>query len=251
MSSLHPGRTWDTESSGKWRKNFAGKTALTSEQVDLLNEVFPDGRVYFDNEGAELREGPGARTLFNNGPAELWAALWGEEHQLWRLSDRQVNYHARYLESHDLRAALDDLYFDLQGFLLEDNVVGDIDLQLLRRAIALYRTHRFVSRYVYVAAPDAYLCLHLALHRAWGTLRRLGIWELLTSLVSAWEHVRLNYEPGYRDAAETLCFGDESIPLAVESYVTDPYSQLQMPAGDRFRSAAALLTGPFEFGLAS
>lgn len=46
MRKQHPLLPWETEQSGKWRKNFAGSVALNPESIEHLQELFPDNRYY-------------------------------------------------------------------------------------------------------------------------------------------------------------------------------------------------------------
>ncbi|MFU3618238.1 hypothetical protein [Pseudomonas paraeruginosa] len=51
----------NTQDSGKWRANFAGARPLSKNQLDALSQIFTD-----------------AHSHYQNGPCDLWRALWGE-----------------------------------------------------------------------------------------------------------------------------------------------------------------------------
>ncbi|MCY1289136.1 hypothetical protein D9M69_435920 [compost metagenome] len=50
-----------TQDSGKWRANFAGTRPLSKNQLYELGRIFTD-----------------AHSHYQNGPCDLWRALWGE-----------------------------------------------------------------------------------------------------------------------------------------------------------------------------
>lgn len=50
-----------TQDSGKWRANFSGTRPLSKNQLDALGQIFTDAHSYYQN-----------------GPCDLWRALWGE-----------------------------------------------------------------------------------------------------------------------------------------------------------------------------
>jgi len=54
-----------TQDSGKWRANFAGARPLSKSQLYTLDLIFTD-----------------ARSHYQNGPCNLWHALWGETFDL-------------------------------------------------------------------------------------------------------------------------------------------------------------------------
>lgn len=50
-----------TQDSGKWRANFSGARPLSKNQLDALGQIFTDAHSYYQN-----------------GPCDLWRAIWGE-----------------------------------------------------------------------------------------------------------------------------------------------------------------------------
>lgn len=50
-----------TQDSGKWRANFAGSRPLSKNQLNALGQIFTDAHSYYQN-----------------GPCDLWRAIWGE-----------------------------------------------------------------------------------------------------------------------------------------------------------------------------
>lgn len=105
----------NTQDSKKWRPVFSGKQPLTARTLASLSELFPD-----------------AAQLHQDGPADLWRAMWGTLEE------------SRAVVADDLNAwrsfdvALAEFEADL---LLAESYTEPLTLQHLAKAVALHRLH--------------------------------------------------------------------------------------------------------------
>lgn len=105
----------NTQDSKKWRPVFGGKQPLTARALASLSELFPD-----------------AAQLHQDGPADLWRAMWGTLEE------------SRVVIADDLNAwrsfdvALAEFEADL---LLAESYREPLTLQHLAKAVALHRLH--------------------------------------------------------------------------------------------------------------
>ena len=228
MQARYPGRTWDTNVSNKWRKNFYGTVAMTEEWVQYLDELFPDGRYYsshaaLDEPVASIPVYPspgmasnatGALALFRDGPGGLWKAIWQN-------SDLAAWDFASY------EAALGDLEMKLYS----DFDCGEpITYQDLARVVLLYRTQLPRDDYVVSAYPlewgiRAYLCLKLAI--AANQPDELGVMPDIVNYFADIELARMKADGDYAFAIrkEWMRRGMSSAP-SVGEYVINPFLSL-------------------------
>lgn len=107
--------TANTQDSNKWRPVFSGKQPLTARALASLSELFPD-----------------APQLHQDGPADLWRAMWGSLEE------------SRVVVADDLNAwrsfdvALAEFEADL---LLAESYGEPLTLRHLAKAVALHRLH--------------------------------------------------------------------------------------------------------------
>lgn len=140
-----------TQASGKWRLNFAGMKPLSLQQVQLLSRLEPD-----------------VRRLCEAGPADLWLALWGEEHDLWSLcrtrftpvgptlDDRTWTIVVREFDS---ERTFDEALAEFEGeFLLAEAYGEPLSLRHLTEAVALYRLHEAASALMPLGIDGDGLC---------------------------------------------------------------------------------------------
>ncbi|MBD3812851.1 MAG: hypothetical protein IE917_11620 [Betaproteobacteria bacterium] len=105
----------NTQDSKKWRSVFKGQQPLTARTLASLSELFPD-----------------AAQLHQDGPANLWRAMWGTLEE------------SRAVIADDLSAwrsfdvALAEFEADL---LLAESYREPLTLQHLAKAVALHRLH--------------------------------------------------------------------------------------------------------------
>ena len=105
----------NTQDSKKWRPVFSGKQPLTARALASLSELFPD-----------------AAQFHQDGPADLWRAMWGTLEE------------SRAVVADDLNAwrsfdvALAEFEADL---LLAESYREPLTLQHLAKAVALHRLH--------------------------------------------------------------------------------------------------------------
>lgn len=111
---LQPGAS-NTQDSKKWQPIFGGKQRLTARSMASLSELFPD-----------------AAKLHQDGPANLWRAMWGALEELRSVVADDLT--AR--KSFDL--ALAEFEADL---LLAESYGEALSLEHLAKAIALHRLH--------------------------------------------------------------------------------------------------------------
>lgn len=105
----------NTQNSNKWRPIFSGKQPLSSRALASLSELFPD-----------------APQLHQDGPANLWRAMWGTLEESRAVVADDLNA----WQSFDV--ALAEFEADL---LLAESYGEPLTLQYLAKAVALHRLH--------------------------------------------------------------------------------------------------------------
>ena len=105
----------NTQDSKKWRPVFGGKQPLTARALAPLSELFPD-----------------AARLHQDGPADLWRAMWGTLEELSAVVADDLNA----WRSFDV--AIAEFEADL---LLAESYREPLTLQHLAKAVALHRLH--------------------------------------------------------------------------------------------------------------
>lgn len=228
MHARYPGRTWDTNVSNKWRKNFYGTVAMTDEWVQYLNALFPDERYYSAQEAmcgplasiptqplAGMNKGAmGALAWFCDGPGLLWNAIWEDAAVgVWDAASYEV--------------ALDDLEMKLYSNFDCDESITYEDLA---QAVRLYRAQLPVDDQARLEYPlewgiRSYLCLKLAI--AANQPDVLGVMSDIADYFADIELARLKTDPDYAFAIrkEWMRRGLSCTPLVGE-YVMNPFLSL-------------------------
>lgn len=221
MRRRHPGRAWETASSGKWRKNFVGQTVLTEEQLSLLAELFPD-----------------VRRFYRDGPERLWAALWCPEEELWSVCRQQVlEYEGQPGDScqvfSGVELAFDESLYNVECSLLmqmqyaEDGIGSGAapTLRDLADALALWRMHQRLNAIAKTEGVGAYRCVQMCLATpvVRGRLHELGVLDDLFAYVVNVEAGRIAHDPAYRNSVAKACFGRVDQELDATEYALDPF----------------------------
>ncbi|WP_124547013.1 MULTISPECIES: hypothetical protein [Burkholderia] len=220
MRRRHPGRPWETESSGKWRKNYVGLTVLTEEQLSLLVELFPGvWRFYYD------------------GPERLWEALWCSDEKLWNVCRLiGAEYDDQPGSEHSVLAGV-ELTFDESLYNMESNLLtkwqyaqdDDSDTALvvgdLAESISLWRMHRRLNAIARTEGVGAYrsvqMCFAAPVVRK--RLHELGVLDDLFAYVVNVEARRIESEHAYRDSIAEACFGRRDQEFDATEYALDPF----------------------------
>lgn len=212
-----------TEGSGKWGKNFNGRTVLKAEYLTHLGELFPD-----------------AEQLYRDGPEGLWAALWGESGDFGELGSGLWSIYPQLGGSHSSDCwgqhhGYNDVLVDFEMHMLNDSrgvpFSETTPLELLGRSIVLYRLYCRLSQVAQMDGVGAYLCVHLALRKAEQCLRALGIFDLLEKHFISQEAIRLKQDSrSERLACDASWLKHWSFDPEV--YAADPYQFIRFD--DRF-----------------
>lgn len=231
MRQRHPLRPWETEESGKWRKNFAGSVALAAEAVAHLEELFPDDRYYsvvdHPRRGREIQvEYPERRSdcrqsvseLFADGPARLWQALWGHEGALLKLWDLYPMDGRTWGPNANFAEVVAELEMKLW---CDSRCDAGIEAEDLGRAIALYRLERAGIAGEPADGIALYQCIRLAMAELSPWFRSLDIWDDLATYVIGIELDRVWSEPDYVSAIEAQYSAGQ--PFDVQGYVENPF----------------------------
>lgn len=233
MRKRHPLRGWDTEESGKWRKNFAGTVGLAAESIAHLEELFPDDRYYSASDTRRhareiqveygLRRSPCKQSvseLFEVGPGRLWQALWGGEDALLDLWN---HYSDEGLDGWGRDADFSDVVAELEMKLWSNSRCEvEIEEEDLGRAIMLYRLEQAGMAGRPEDGLTLYLCVRLAMAELSPTFRWLGVWDELATYVVSLESERVWTDPHYARLIEERYFnGQWSDELP--SFVEDPF----------------------------
>ncbi|HEM8495980.1 hypothetical protein DN523_17210 [Burkholderia multivorans] len=240
MRKQRPLLPWETEESGKWRKNFAGNVALNPESIEHLQELFPDGRYYsavglcgreqetrvaypVSRGSAPMR----VRELYDAGPGRLWEALWAHSEALSKLWEV---YPPNSLWGPSERFT--DVLAELSMKLWSGSRCGvEIEFEDLGRAIVLYRLELAGIAGSPDDGVDAYLLVRLAMAELSPTLRCLGVWDDLASYIIDMEHDRIRLHPQYAAIIETRY--STGHPFDVYAYVENPFlAMLGMVQGE-------------------
>ena len=223
MRRKYPGRTWETAANNKWRKNFSGQVALSTESRDWLSELFPD-----------------VVGLFAEGPGRLWQALWKpaqEQNDLWGIYDVWDAPWGTGVYSE----ALEDL---CQKVFSGYDFNEPIDEGDLGRAVVLYR----LSEQFGLGSPeegvDAYLCVRAALCMLAGSRFLCRTIHNIVDYLSVREEQRLDSSPTLRAALGERWCGQEHLrnlgaydELAVIEYLDNPFHRMALLP--RFESVRA------------
>lgn len=200
-----------TQASGKWRAYFNGERHISARTLKSLCKFFPD-----------------AGKLYQDGPSDLWLAMWGDVQELWplcrtryctlgpSLDDRTwQSIEGEFQDEKTFGATLREFESEL---LLADAYGEALTLRHLTEAIALYRLHQFINS----AAPSdvsgsgLYRCVRVclddeAVHRL---LNSLVVYEFFASELAKVEVGRLEFEDSYRAASVAV--------EDIEAYTTNP-----------------------------
>jgi len=253
MRRRHPRLAWETERSGKWRKNILGDVSLNPESVDHLQELFPDSRYYATTEsdrrgrpvvtiadhsvpvpeGAEPLARLSAREFYDDGPNQLWRALWEGASDSYGFSDPLRRLWEIYEPIGDFSEVwgagckFDDVLSNVEMKLYSNFDSGiPISKEDLGRSIVLYRL-QYEGRAGVVANSDgvvAYLCVRLALADLSPWLRALDVFEEISTYVVHLELDRIRLDEGYRQALERAHCHDPAFDAC--GYVVNPFLSL-------------------------
>jgi hypothetical protein len=189
-----------TQESGKWRHNFNGNRPLSTQQLNWLSK---------------LSESLDAHAMYQDGPSNLWRAMWTDPRDLWtlcrtRLRDICANLDSPvWLNDAPLSAAhpndrcLGDMLREFEGELLLAEAYG-VPLRLghLTEAIALYRLYQFTNSIarINIDGGGIYRCVRMCTgnHAVRAELDVLGVYELVVSELVATEATHLAASPTYR-----------------------------------------------------
>lgn len=163
-----------TQASGKWRLNFIGMKPLSLQQVQLLSRLEPD-----------------VRRLHDDGPADLWLAMWGDARDLWVLCRTRFSPVGPMLDDRtwtmvanefDSEMTFNEALAEFEGeFLLAEAYGERLSLRHLTEAIALCRLLEAASALMPLDIDEngLYRCIRLCLEDDAVTteLQRLGVLE--------------------------------------------------------------------------
>lgn len=141
----------DTQSSGKWRLNFSGDKPLSMQQLQLLSRLDAD-----------------ASHLHENGPADLWLAMWGDARNTWRLCRTRLSnlgpslddriwseIASEFVEEKTFDVTLAEFEGDL---LLAEAYREPLMLRHLTEAVALYRLYQELNAVVPLEIDGRGIC---------------------------------------------------------------------------------------------
>ncbi len=153
-----------TQQSGKWRPNFSGEKPLSAQQRALLTRLDADADV-----------------LHENGPADLWKAMWG------RLDELQSILSGELKEWRTLDMVLAEFEADM---LLAERDRAPVALAYLAKAVALYRLHQEVEAIVPVGLDGEGICRCLRLcldnDHVQQELSHLGVKQAVDAELTNW-----------------------------------------------------------------
>ncbi|WP_181159729.1 hypothetical protein [Burkholderia gladioli] len=161
-----------TQTSGKWRLNFAGSQPLSAQQLKLLCRL--------DTNAYDLHE---------RGPADLWVAMWADERNLWQLCRTRLSPLGASLDDRIWREIADEFVEEktfnatLSAFedeLLQAEAYGEpLLLRQLTEAVALARLFQSLSALALLPIDGRAIsrCMHICLNdrNIAAELRRYGI----------------------------------------------------------------------------
>lgn len=167
-----------TQQSGKWRPNFGGEKPLSAQQRMLLARLDAD-----------------ADLLHENGPAELWKAMWG------RLDELQSILSGELKQWRTLDVVLAEFEADL---LLAEHERAPLALAHLAKAIALYRLHQEVEAIVPLGLDGEGICrcvrLCLDNDQVQQELSYLGVKQTVDAELTSWIVSRPDMEVAWAPA---------------------------------------------------
>lgn len=215
MRERHPrGRDWDTAATNKWRKNFCGQAALSSESCEWLSELFP-----------------GVTVLFTEGPGKLWQALWKpvlEPNDLWDIYDVSDAPWGAGVYSE----ALEDLCQKVFCGYDFSEPISEVDLG---RAVVLYRLNEQFGIGSPEEGVDAYLCVRAALCMLADCRFLCHSIHYIVDFLAAREEQRIDSSPTQRVALGERWCGQEYLEnlgpyeeLAVIEYLDNPFHRMAL-----------------------
>lgn len=191
-----------TQESGKWRHNFNGNRPLSGQQLNWLSK---------------LPASVDAHAMYQDGPSDLWLAMWADPRDLWTLCRTRLHDTCTDLDSpvwlddaplpaaHRNDRCLGDMLREFEGELLLAEAYGEpLRLGHLTEAIALYRIYQFTNSIarVNIDGGGVYRCARMCTdnHAVSAELNVLGVYELVVSELEAIEAKHLSTSPTYRAA---------------------------------------------------
>lgn len=225
MRQLRPGRAWETAANNKWRKNFSGDVALTTDSVNWLGELFPD-----------------AASLFDCGPGNLWQALWrsaSSPDDLWSIYDAADAPWGRECYGDALEALQIKVYcsYDFNESLDEED---------LGRAVVLKRLNEQFGMGTPEDGIDLYLCIKAAfvcLGTRWGGA---GVFYEIADHLADRERCKVETDWVYRKTVKQHWAGGRGFgERGLLEYLDNPFLRMAECApsphqADRWWSLAAL-----------
>ncbi|SAK41867.1 hypothetical protein AWB79_00499 [Caballeronia hypogeia] len=189
----------DTQSSNKWAKLDSGKFKNPPvKPIQMLSQLFDD-----------------AESVYINGPANLWQALWGDAtdpNVLWPLCRTRFascgpwidepTWEAIKSEYNDERTFLETMRAFEGELLFALKCKEPITLNHLTESIALYRLHQITNTLTVsnVDGVGAYRCIRHCLDdvHLWHELHSYGAFRLINDELIDMEINRLAAERSYR-----------------------------------------------------
>lgn len=165
----------NTQESKKWRPVFSGKQPLTARTLASLSELFPD-----------------APLLHQDGPANLWRAMWGD-----------ISAVITCIRSHPKCSPQTPLHLAEKSIEAELLCAGPANLAALTHAVALYRLRLEMEPDVRIDGYGlnltgcAWRCVETCLKDDAVTreLESLGVQEWITDELENMEKQRIKAKP--------------------------------------------------------
>lgn len=165
----------NTQNSNKWRPIFSGKQPLTARSLILLSNLFPD-----------------ALQFHQNGPADLWRAMWGD-----------ISALIACLRSHPKCSPQMSIHLAEQSIAAELLCAGPANLAALTYAVALYRIRQEmepdarIDGYGLNLTGCAWRCVEVCLKddTVMRKLESLGVQEWITNELQNMEKQRVKTKP--------------------------------------------------------
>lgn len=206
MRRLHPGRAWETATNNKWRKNFSGDAALTTDSIDWLGELFPD-----------------VASLFDCGPGKLWQALWMPASfpgDLWNLYDADdtpwgTEFYGDALEELQIKVHCSHDFDD------------SLDEEDLGRAVVLKRLNEQFGMGTPEDGVNMYLCVKAALAYVGIKYCDAGVFHEISDYLADRERCKVETDWVYRKAVKRYWEGSQGLgERRLREYVENPFPQL-------------------------
>ncbi|MBD8872874.1 hypothetical protein [Rhodanobacter sp. DHB23] len=198
------GQVASSSESKKWYPVAKGLQPITMAALSSLRRVFPD-----------------AEQLYDQGPSDLWKALWGSEVELWPIC-RTTKFDGDLLlgDCETFQEALLEFEADM---LLAEAYEIPMDLSRLVVAVALYRLYCYLNHLAPLDLDGAglYRCVGLCLGNGYIRLRlkQLGVYEDFNSELLKMEQSRLHRRGAEIDLLAT-------VNTNLEGYLKDPVRSL-------------------------